>query len=243
MAETERGESSGEDGSGPIFESTAARRDALVRIGALSLALAVVTILVTAVFPQVTDPLWWRATLQGYGSVAPLVFTALQALQVVIAPVPGQILAGVAGYLFGALPGTLYTLVGVLLGSAMVFGVSRQYGRPYVERVLTNDTLEKWDQFLDRAGVPGLFVLFLLPTFPDDILCFVAGLSEVKPTTFLALVLFGRGPSFLAMAYAGTELSNGRLLTTGAVLLGLTILTVAVLFSKDRLIELLDTTP
>lgn len=154
----------------------------------------------------------------------------------------GQTLAGVAGYLFGALPGTLYTLVGVLLGSAVVFGASRLSGRPYVERVLTADTLDRWDRLLDRTGVLGLFVLFLLPTVPDDVLCFVAGLSEIDPSTFLALVLFGRGPSFLAIAYAGTQLSNGRLLTTGAVLLGLTILTVAVLFSKDRLIEALETT-
>jgi uncharacterized membrane protein YdjX (TVP38/TMEM64 family) len=228
--------------SGSVFESPAARRGTLLRSGALVLALAVVTIFVTVAFPQVTDPAWLRATLQSYGPFAPVVFTTLQAVQVVIAPVPGQILAGVAGYLFGALPGTLYTLVGVLIGSAVVFTASRLYGRPYVERVLTEETLDRWDRFLDRTGVPGLFVLFLLPTFPDDILCFVAGLSEINHPTFLALVLFGRGPSFLAIAYAGTQLSNGRLLTTGAVVLGLTILTVAVLFGKDRLIETLETT-
>ncbi|RXK47988.1 TVP38/TMEM64 family protein [Halorientalis pallida] len=231
-----------DDESGSVFVSAAARRGTLVRSGALGFALAAVTLLVTAVFPQVTDPAWLRATLRSYGPFTPVVFATVQAVQVVVAPVPGQILAGVAGYLFGTLPGTLYTIVGVVIGSAVVFGASRLYGRPYVERVLTEDTLDRWDRFLDRTGVPGLFVLFLLPTFPDDILCFVAGLSEIDPPTFLALVLFGRGPSFLVIAYAGTQLSDGRLLRTGAVLLGLTILTGAVLFGTDRLIEALETT-
>lgn len=223
-----------------VFTSTAARRAALLRMAALVLAVLVLTGLLTVFVPGLTDPAWLEARLSGLGAFAPVAFVALQAGQVVVAPIPGQVLGGAAGYLFGAVHGAVYSLVGVLLGSAVVFWLSRRYGRPYVERVIHDRTLAKWDRFLQRSGPAGLFVLFLLPTFPDDLLCFVAGLSDLRASTFLVLVAVGRAPSFVAVAYAGTRLSDGRLLETAVVVAALVVLSLVVFDTKDRLTTLLD---
>lgn len=223
-----------------VFSSRAARRDAVLRSVVLLAALLGTTAALTVLVPELTDPGWLRARLARLGVYAPLAFVALQTVQVILAPIPGQVLGGVGGYLFGTDTGTAYSLLGVTVGSAVVFILARRYGRPYVEQVLSPDALARWDDFVDRSGAAGLFVLFLLPTFPDDLLCLVAGLSEIRLRTFLVLVVVGRAPSFFAVAYAGQEFAAGQLGSFAAVLTGLTVVSVLVLLWKDRLLGRLD---
>jgi uncharacterized membrane protein YdjX (TVP38/TMEM64 family) len=219
-----------------VFVSAAARREAALRtVAALSLVGAMLIALRVAA-PQVTEPTWIRSRIDSLGTFAPIAFATLQTVQVVIAPIPGQTLAGVGGYLFGTLLGTVYSMFGVLVGSSVVFLATRRFGRPYVERILDPGALAKWDEFVAKAGVPGLFVLFLLPTFPDDLLCFVAGLTDLRFGTFLALVLIGRTPTFVAAAYAGTQLANGTLSGFAVVLITLTLLSVAVYAVRNRIL-------
>lgn len=215
------------DDDGP-FASAAARRSALGRTAAAAVALVLVVAGLHLAVPQVTDPAWLRRTVARFGPFAPLAFVALQTAQVVLAPIPGQLLAGVGGYLFGPLAGTAYSMAGVLAGSTVVFLAARRYGRPYVERVLAPAAVERWDEVVERGGLSGIFLLFLLPTFPDDLLCAVVGLTDVRLRTFLAVVLVGRTPSFLAVAYAGGRLAGGAVTTALAVLAVLTLATAAV---------------
>jgi Uncharacterized conserved protein len=174
--------------------------------------------------------------LDGLGPLAPVAFVALQTGQVVVAPIPGQMLAGVGGYLFGTWLGTGYSMVGVVIGSTVVFLASRRFGRSYAERVVDQSALRRWDAFVDRGGVPALFVCFLLPTFPDDLLCFVAGLTDLRLRRFLILVVVGRTPTFLAVAYAGTRLSEGVLGQFALILTVLTLGSVAVYAMRDRIV-------
>lgn len=178
-----------DDDGDRVFASAEARRDAALRTAAVVCLVGGGAVAVRLLLPGVADPARVGAHLDGLGPLAPVAFVVLQTVQVVLAPIPGQTLAGVGGYLFGTLWGAVYSMVGVVLGSAVVFLATRRFGRPYVERVVDPSALTRWDEFVDRAGVPGLFVLFLLPTFPDDVLCFVAGLTDVRFRTFLALVV------------------------------------------------------
>ena len=231
-----------EDGakSGVIFTSTAARRDAVLRSIAVVCLVGGGAVAVQTVLPGVTDPDWIEHQLASLGAVAPVAFVALQTGQVMLAPIPGQLLAGVGGYLFGAWLGAGYSMVGVVIGSTVVFLVSRRFGRFYAERVVKQSVLRRWDAFVDRGGVPALFVCFLLPTFPDDLLCFVAGLTDLRLRRFLALVVVGRTPTFVAVAYAGTRLSDGVLSQFALVVTVLTLGSVAVYATRDRIVARLD---
>lgn len=233
-------EPASEADGGRVFRSAAARRAAALRVGLLAAVLVGVVLALQAAVPGLTDPDWVRARVTAFGPLAPLAFVALQTVQVVLAPIPGQILGGVGGLLFGTLPGTAYSLLGVAIGSAAVFVATKRYGRPYVERAVEPSALERWDGFVERTGVPGLFVLFLLPTFPDDLLCLVAGLTEIRLRTFLPLVIVGRAPSFLAAAYAGTRLGGGSVEAFVAVVTALAVLSVVVYGLRDRIVAGLD---
>ncbi|WP_424001306.1 TVP38/TMEM64 family protein [Haloarcula salina] len=221
-----------------FFRSRAARRDAAVRGTALLALFVALGVGLHAAVPRLFDPTWLRRQVAAFGAFAPLAFVALQAGQVLLAPIPGQVLGGVGGYLFGVVDGTLYSLLGVTLGSTAAFSLARRYGRPYVEGVMRPEALARWDRFLERNGLVGLFVLFLLPTFPDDLLCFVAGLSDLRLRTFLALVVVGRTPSFLAAAYAGQSLAGDRVGSFALVVAALAALSVAVFVLRDRLVSL-----
>jgi len=227
------------DGGGRVFASAEARRDAALRTATVVCLVGGGAVAVRLLLPGVTDPARIGARLDGLGPLAPVGFVGLQTVQVVLAPIPGQTLAGVGGYLFGTLWGAVYSMVGVVLGSAVVFLATRRFGRPYVERVIDTAALARWDGFVERAGVPGLFVLFLLPTFPDDVLCLVAGLTDLRFRTFLALVV-GRTPTFVAAAYAGTWLARGAVGRFAIALAALALASVVVYAARDRIVARLD---
>lgn len=97
--------------------------------------------LIERLIPQLSDPLWVRRQILAFGPWAPVAFILVQTAQVVLAPIPGQVIAFVGGYLFGAIRGTVYSLIGAAIGSAIVFALARRYGRPYVEGVVSKETL------------------------------------------------------------------------------------------------------
>jgi uncharacterized membrane protein YdjX (TVP38/TMEM64 family) len=222
--------------TGDHSASAAARRRALGYALAGLLILPVGALAVWRFAPFLADPAWVRRTVAGFGPLAPLAFVSLQALQVVVAPIPGQALGGVAGYLFGTWPGFVYSMVGVTLGSAVAFALARRYGRPFVERTFAADTVDRFDAVADDAGPPALFALFLLPTFPDDLLCALAGVSAMRLRTLLALVVVGRAPSFALVAYAGDSAAADRPLAA-LTALGAVALVAAVVYGvrSDRL--------
>ena len=190
---------------------------------------------------QILDPAWVRTQLAALGPVAPVGFILLQALQVIIAPIPGQILGSIAGVLFGTLHGTVYSLIGVGVGSTVVFIFARRIGRPAIQRFFDLDRFSRWDERLidGNGGVALLFGAFLLPTFPDDLLCFVAGLSNIRLRTFIILVLTGRAPTFALAAYAGSNVIDGRIIlfiTTVSVVI---LLWSFVHYYRDRFIDLI----
>jgi uncharacterized membrane protein YdjX (TVP38/TMEM64 family) len=226
--------------TGRLFRSETARRNALIRVVVLVGSVVFITVCVTLLVPNTTNPAWVRTRIEAFGVFAPLVFVFLQTIQVILAPIPGQLLGGVGGYLFGTVLGTLYSLIGVVTGSAVAFVLSRRYGRPYVERVVDPDALSRWDDFVAHNGVAGLFVLFLLPTFPDDVLCFIAGLSEIRLRTFLTLVVVGRTPSFFAVAYAGDRLVTDGVRAFTVILVLLGVLSLVIYRARGRLIARLD---
>jgi uncharacterized membrane protein YdjX (TVP38/TMEM64 family) len=217
-----------------VFVDREARRDAVVRLLALLVVLLGGAVAVRVYAPFLADPRWVRGAVADLGPYGPVAFVALQTVQVVVAPVPGQTLGVAGGYLFGTVAGTLYSMVGVVVGSTAVFVLARRLGRPYVERVVSEDVLDRFDTFAEEHGRVGLFVVFLLPTFPDDAVCALAGLTSLRLRTLAALVAVGRLPTFALAAFAGDGAAEGRLAVAGGALLAAVVASVAVYLARDR---------
>ncbi|GAA3704317.1 TVP38/TMEM64 family protein [Zhihengliuella alba] len=194
----------------------------LVVLGAAAIAAAVH--FGRPLLPLFSDPETARETIGGLGAAAPLAFIGLQVAQVVIAPLPGQVSGLVGGLLFGPWLGLLYTMIGAFIGFWLVFVLARRLGRPFVERFVKPATLERFDRLIARRGAFVLFLIYLLPAFPDDIVSFVAGLSTLRIRTLLLVSLAGRLPGYLVLSFAGEGLTGENMnpiVVGGAVLLTL----------------------
>ena len=163
------------------------------------------------------------ALLRESGSSGALLCIGVQFLQVVIAAIPGEVTSFAAGYVFGGWRGFVYSAIGVTLGSAFNFCFARVVGRPTLERLVARETLARLDGALDTArSRSAMFLLFLLPGVPKDVLSYAAGFSGMPLLEFVVLSGLARSPALLASVLIGAGVSRGdyrSLLATAGVML------------------------
>jgi uncharacterized membrane protein YdjX (TVP38/TMEM64 family) len=144
-----------------------------------------------------------REWVKGLGPWGPLVTIALNVAQVVLAPIPGQFVGLVNGYLYGVWLGAVYSMAGLLLGTTLAMALARWFGRPLVERLVNQVQLTHWDRIAGRQGPLFFFLVFLLPLVPDDIACFLIGLSSLSIPRMLVLATLGRLPGVFVSCWMG----------------------------------------
>ncbi len=141
--------------------------------------------------------------VEGYGILAPLIFLLIQIIQVIIAPIPGNVTTLAGGAIFGVWEGFLYGAIGIFVGSIIGYWLARFFGKPLVVKLVGNETYNKYsDTFFGRSFIV-LLTVFLFPFFPDDALCLIAGVSKIKFGLFTILVVIGRTPGILLSSYIG----------------------------------------
>jgi uncharacterized membrane protein YdjX (TVP38/TMEM64 family) len=219
-----------------LFSSRRDRWRGLALLVVVSVAFLGLYVAARRYAPFVFNAAELRLWIAQFGIFAPLVFVFIQALQVVVAPIPGQVVALVAGYLFGPVAGTVYSLTGVLIGSAVAFSLSKRYGRSFVEDILHEDVVARFDDFVDTVGVPGLFAFVIIPGLPDDAICFLSGLTKWRLRTFIAVLAVGRFPAYVITVYAGGELASGRFVE-GLALIGVVIALSAIGYYKQETVR------
>jgi uncharacterized membrane protein YdjX (TVP38/TMEM64 family) len=133
-----------------------------------------------------------RRFLDHLGAASFLGFIFLQTLQVVAAPIPGEVTGFIGGYVYGPVLGIFLSTVGLTLGSWGAFALSRIFGRPFVERFVRKETLDKYDYLLHHKGAFLVFLLFLIPGIPKDLLCYILGLGHLSTKEFLVISTVGR---------------------------------------------------
>ena len=146
------------------------------------------------------------ASIQQYGPLGMLVLGLLLVLQVFLGVIPGHALMMAGGYVYGFTPGFLITLSSTVLGSQLAFFIARRFGRKIVHRLAHPDHIRRWDRFAEYQGFLFYFFALVLPIFPNDMMCYIAGLGRITPTRFLAANLLGRLVTAVFITWIG---SNG----------------------------------
>lgn len=139
-----------------------------------------------------------------------LAFITLQIVQVVIAVIPGEISGFIGGYLYGPLLGTLYSTVGLTLGSWLAFMLARFFGAPILEIMVKKEVFEKFDHFMEHKGLLVSFLLFLIPGFPKDYLCYIMGVSRIPALTFIVISTVGRFFGTAMLSVSGSMARDER---------------------------------
>lgn len=142
--------------------------------------------------------------VSGFGSWAPLVFFLLQVLQVILAPVPGSVTTLFGGVFFGFWKAMLISVAAVFTGSVILFLFAKYLGRPLVTRLVGKKRVDKYMKNMSARQFWVLFMMFLMPFFPDDVLCLMAGLTAIRLPGFALLVLVTRPWGLIFSALVGS---------------------------------------
>src|SRR5262245_9205520 len=172
------------------------------------------------------DQTFMHALLRRWGMLAPLVFVVIQALQVVIAPIPGEVTGLLGGFVFGQWLGFFYSTVGLTAGSLFAFWIGRQLGAPYVQRVVSPQVWERMGFIVEAEGAILCFIIYLIPGLPKDIVCYLFGLSPMPFWIFTVVSTIGRMPGTWALSAQGAKAATGEyidllLLTAVIIAIGL----------------------
>jgi uncharacterized membrane protein YdjX (TVP38/TMEM64 family) len=181
-----------------------------------------------------------KAFLASFGPYAAVTFVALQVVQVVVAPVPGEVTGFVGGVLFGKLSGTVLSTIGLTVGALIAFWVARYFGSTFVRKVVKKEYIDKFDSFATTdKGLNIAFLLFLIPGFPKDSLCYLLGLTRMRYIDFILMNVFGRLPGTVMLCMQGDAIRHGRYKAFW-VLLAVSIALMACLyFSRNHLMRFL----
>lgn len=168
-------------------------------------------------------------------------FVFLQAVQVIIAPIPGEVLNVLGGYLYGTFMGVCWSTIGTTIGSYIAFALSRRYGKPFVEKFVDKYTLKRFDYVLHHKGVFIVFLLFLIPGFPKDYFCYILGLGHLSTMEFLVIASIGRLLGTVVETLGGDYIRHEQYHNL-YILGGITIVVVFVaMVFKDRIERTLRT--
>lgn len=173
---------------------------------------AVAALSVAAGIPMVrfaSQPEKFRDWIASNGVWGDLAFVGMVMLQILIAVIPGEPFEIAAGYAFGAWEGTVLYLLASTLGSMGVFFLVRRFGRPLVELLFPPEKL-RWLRFLKTNPKRELLFLlvFMLPGTPKDLLCYFAGLTDIRIPVWLVICSLGRIPSVITSTLGGDALGE-----------------------------------
>jgi uncharacterized membrane protein YdjX (TVP38/TMEM64 family) len=182
-----------------------ARAQWLIGIGPLVLLITVVLALGPQIREAVSSPEALAKMVRDAGVSGALFMVGLQALQVIIAPIPGQVVNFVAGYVYGFPLGMLLSWLGTVLGAALAMTLARFLGRPVVERLVSPSFLARADALMAEKGLGFFFLAFLIPLLPDDAICLVAGLTPLPLSALIVAAAVGRLPALAASVWMGAH--------------------------------------
>lgn len=163
-------------------------------------------------------PEQFRAWVDSHGLNAQLTYVCMVLLQVVIAVIPGEPVEIAGGYAFGVWEGTLLFFLGATMGSMLVFALVRRFGVRFVRMFFGEEKLERLRFLKSSPRRTVLFLLiFMIPGTPKDLLCYFAGLTDMKPLIWLLICSFGRIPSLVTSTLGGSALGERSYLLAGLV--------------------------
>lgn len=166
----------------------------------------------------------FRTWVNERGILGRAVFVLLVVVQVILAIIPGEPFEFAAGYAFGWLEGTLLCMLGIVIGSAIIFGLVRKFGKPFVNLFFPDKDLDdlKFMKNGERVGIV-TFLLMFLPGTPKDLLSYAAGLTPMSFWAWMLIVAIARIPSIITSTISGDALNGNNIVLT-IVIYGATLL-------------------
>jgi uncharacterized membrane protein YdjX (TVP38/TMEM64 family) len=182
------------------------------------------------------DKHFLKDTVRSWGWMAPLVFIGIQAFQVIVSPIPGEMTGPVGGALFGTLWGVVYSTVGLTLGTVVCFWLGRVWGEPLIRPWLSEHHWNKMSFILETEGAILCFILYLIPGFPKDIISYLFGMSPMPFWVFAVISTVGRVPGTWISSYFGAHVGEQQYLYAIAFIALVAAVCIPLYYHRDRIV-------
>lgn len=216
------------------------------------IAIAVIVGIIVYMFPVMRElstkqgQLAFKEKVTNSGVLGFLILFILQVTQIFLIIIPGEPIEILAGMCYGPVWGTIFIMASAGIISAMIFFLVRKYGKNFVYNFCNKEKIAKIENsklFKNPKKIEIImFVLFLLPGTPKDLLVYIAGLLPINPTKFILISIFARFPSVISSTLAGANLVVGDwkksiILYLAIVLVAILVILIANKFDKEKLAE------
>ena len=176
----------------------------------------------------------FKAYIEGFGNQAYIVFFILQVISIIIAPIPSNVSAMAGAMIFGMWQSFIVTTLAIISGSAIVFLLSRIYGKAFTERFVSPKILKKYEELINSSkGELIITLMLLLPFFPDDIINFLVGLSNMSFKKYFIILVLTRPWEILIASALGSASMTIPVWVWGIIAL----ISVFIVINSDKIEE------
>jgi uncharacterized membrane protein YdjX (TVP38/TMEM64 family) len=189
-------------------------------------------------FDILKNPKKVKDIILSYKQYSIFAFLALQIIQVVAFFIPGEVVQIAGGYIYGAFFGGIITLIGISMGSAIVYSISRVFGKPFIRKIISDRHLDFFDKLLKLGSVNYIvFLLYLIPGIPKDVLAYICGISDITFKNFILYSTVGRIPGIFVSTYFGSRMYGEHKGVLIAIAVLMTVLFIVGVFKGERIIK------
>lgn len=183
----------------------------------------------------------FKAWIEQSGFMGRVYFVLMVIFQVIIALVPGEPLEIAAGFAFGAIEGTILCVIGITVGSIIVFYLVRKFGIKLVEVFFSTEKIKSLKFLQNKKKVTALvFLMFFLPGTPKDLLTYFVGLTKINFWAFFFIASIARLPSIVTSTIGGDRLVEGDYFVAIVVFVATFALSVLGWFAYTRILRSKD---
>jgi len=179
-----------------------------------------------------------KEVIRSYGKFSVLVFILMQVIQVVVFFIPGEFIQVAGGYIFGTFLGGIISLMGITLGSIIVYFIASSYGRPFVEKILLHKKVKFFKKILKAGSKKNVvFMFYLIPGIPKDALTYICGVSDISVKDFFIYSTLGRIPGIFISSYFGQKIYNWDVASLVTIGITMTVLSLIGILKGNTIIK------
>lgn len=186
------------------------------------------------------DPEYIQQTVEPYHELGVLMLLALQILNIVFAPIPGQAIGVAYGLVYGVWWGTLFGMIGTTMGTIIAILVAKRYGQPVVVRVIGEERFQKYNKIIESTDVWPFVILIVLPVIPDDAIAYLAGLTTIRTRRLIIWLAIARFPGMLSLTWFGEGVATADYYLLGGLTLVITLVSLWVIWRREWIIQTLS---
>lgn len=181
------------------------------------------------------------AFVQEQGSFSLLALVGVQVLQIIVAPIPGEVVEVASGMLCGCFLGTFLLTIGNIIASTLIFMVVHKLGAPLVQEIISTKHMNRFYEFEHSGKLKVLtFILFLLPGMPKDTFTYLLALTSMELKPFLILTTTARLPVLFATILMADKYADGNVILPTLILVGLVVASIVGIMKREQIMKFLE---